>query len=267
MIPRVQCETLPSNPVAIAVAQVRFPALPLFAERQHIAPLAESLLGRYPLWSEERVLNLLVTDKGVDQQQGDAQYRFSTPDYSWSVLFGADQIALECRGPAYPGITEFSQRFCEVTRNLQALLPVHGQTRFGFRFVNEIRIEGGGEYSFWRRALNQEVLGFDAASEFEGVVQNTISELSVARPDGVFRLRRGFIPAGSTVPPRPGTQHSQALGPFYLIDLDYFNEQFQPFDPNFEPRLTAYNDFIYQVFRWIIDGDGTLLTAFRRPRQ
>ncbi|TAM61808.1 TIGR04255 family protein [bacterium] len=266
MIPRAPCETLPNNPVAIALAQVRFPALPLFAERQHVAPFAESVLRRYPLWSEDRVVNLLVTDKGVAQQQGEPQYRFSTPDYSWSVVFGADQVALECRGPAYPGIVEFSERFCEVTRALQAHLPVHGQTRLGFRFINEIRIVGGNEYSFWRRVLNRNVLGYDAANEFEGVVQNTISELSVARNDGVFRIRRGFIPGGSTVPPRPGAP-SQPLGPFYLIDLDYFNEQYQDFNPNFEPRLRAYNDFIYQVFRWVTDGDGTLIAEFRRPRQ
>jgi uncharacterized protein (TIGR04255 family) len=263
MIAVTASESLPSNPIALVIAQLKFPLKSEVLERSRLSPFADIVNVDYPIYTEDHVVNMIVTDRGISPQQGEHLHRFTSPDKAWSAILGSEQLVLECRKGSYDGIDDFVGRFGTLVGALTAL-GVKQQVRLGFRFVNEIRTSAGTAYSYWRSKLNKEALGFDAAEKFGGDVQSTIAEVTVLRPDGTFRLRRGFLPSGSTVA-ASAIAGPQSISPFYLIDMDYFNEQVIDIKGDVAERLRAYNIFMHSTFRWLI-GEGELLDSFRKAK-
>lgn len=259
MIPNYTCERLANSPLAAVVAQVRFAPFPVL-DRARFSPFFDGAATDYPFFQEERGVNVVVdaSSGAMTTQEGAAAYRFTSPDTAWVVRLGADTMSLECRGRAYDGIADFKRRFSRLAHLLHQLLPKK-QLRFGFRFINEIRVPGGDRYDYWYEALNQDVLGYNAETEFEGTVATTISEVVAQRDDGTIRLRRGFL-HGSTIAslPAPGASIMPTpMEPFYLIDIDYYDEKVVEFNPDFGDRLSAYNAYMFRVFHWIV-GEGEL---------
>src|SRR5262249_52135906 len=140
MIPDRPREKLPNNPLVLVIAQLRFPPLPRFhiTDSQFYAPFAESIISAYPIMAQEQGVNVVVSEAGIQNQPGEHRLRFSTVDFGWSVFLGASQLALEARGEVYSSIEDFRDRFLVLTRAVQKL-GVEYQTRFGLRFVNELR--------------------------------------------------------------------------------------------------------------------------------
>ncbi len=261
MIPDYQCERLERSPLAAVIAQVRYSPFPTL-DRTRFAPFIDGVSSDYPFFSEDKTSAVVIDPSGAMRvQDGETLYRFTSADQLWSVSIGLTSMTLECRGQAYEGIEDFQRRFSRVAHLLQQLGPKK-QLRFGFRFVNEIRLEGGDEYQFWYEALNHDVLGYNAEHQFDGKVETTVSEVVVQRNDGTVRLRRGFL-SGTTVAPLP-TPHPMPIahGPFYMIDIDYYDERVADYDPDFGGRLRAYNAYLFRVFHWIV-GEGTLWQYLR----
>jgi uncharacterized protein (TIGR04255 family) len=264
MIPDYACERLWNSPIALVVAQVRFPPLSSFQERSKLTAFFDAVSSDYPHYSEDKALGIVLTDKGIRNQEGETSHRFTSSDFLWSVALGSESMGLECRRNGYKDISDFIARFSRISRLLEQLNPKK-QLRFGFRFVNEIRVNGADtDYAYWYSKLNPEVLGYNAAESFGGTVDSTISEVNVRRDDGTLRVRRGYLPHGSTVPAMmtPRGPMLPATGAFYLIDIDYFDESVVDFDPDFQARLRGYDALIYRVFHWIV-GDGELWSTLR----
>ncbi len=259
MIPDYTVERLWNDPLAWVIAQLRFPPLSSFQSRPSLNPFFDAIAVDYPHYSEERGVSLVLDDKGIRNQEGEKSLRFLSTDTLWAVTLGSESMSLECRRGGYEDIDNFISRFSRIARLLEQL-GLKKQTRIGFRFVNEIRpTTSDGDYEFWREQLNPEVIGYDAAKQFGGKVVSTVSEVNIGRDDGMLRVRRGFLPAGSTVPQMmtPRGLTPVLTGSFYLIDLDYFDDSPTDFTPDVHERLRSYNHFMYRVFRWII-GDGPL---------
>ena len=255
MIPNRPRQKLVASPLVLVVAQVRFPALTRFDldDRAWIAPFLDQIVDQYPVQRQERALKIVISDSGVQNELGEGQLRFSTPDLGWSVILGPEHLALEARGKAYDTVEDFCRRFGQLTLALAAL-GVQKQLRFGLRFINELHAPGGDEYAYWRATLNEQTLGFDAASELDATVYSTVAELAAVRADGIFRLRRGFFPAGSTVGPLPipTPEPKHESNGFYLIDMDYFKEEFTDFRTDLTDQIMAYDHFAWRVFCWIV---------------
>jgi hypothetical protein len=79
------------------------------------------------------------------------------------------------------------------------------------------------------------------------------------RSDGTLLMRHGYL-NGTTVTPVVGSKPKQ--GPFYLLDLDYFDETPADFNPRPLDRIILYNNFLYRLFRWCI-GEGALLAHLK----
>jgi len=256
-------DTLPSyervlfRPVhlELALAQVKFPPLARFDEEGYLTDFKDAMSGEYPLPAVEHALGLMVTSQGVSQAKGPMVYRFSTLDYGWSATLTADAISLESRN-AYTDINQFAARLSGILEKVRDTLRPRHQLRFGLRYVNEFRHEQRGEtYEGWAAlGLNPDLLGMGTRNVLGGTVQQTVSEIRTDRPDGSLVIRHGFLD-GTTVPPAAGRK--QKTGRFYLLDLDYFNEQPGDFDSRPLDRMIVYNDFLYRVFRWCV-GNGDL---------
>ncbi len=252
-LPSFERVLFPAAHLELALVQVKYPPLARFDDQGYLTDLREALAAEYPLPTVERALNVLVTPQGVSQSPGSLVHRFSTLDYAWSVTLTADAVSLECR--AYSEIRDFAARFCAILEKVRDTLKPRHQLRFGLRYVNEFRHPQGIAYEGWGvLGLNPELLGMGARNVFGGTVQQTVSEFRTNRSDGSLVIRHGFLD-GTTV--TPTAARKPKTGPFYLLDLDYFDEHAGAFDARPIDRTILYNEFLYRVFRWCV-GEGEL---------
>jgi uncharacterized protein (TIGR04255 family) len=228
---------------------VRFPLLFRFNERAFLASFQEAIQAEYPRVGQEQQVAFKVTGKGVEPS-GEALWRFSDRDGSWSAVLGEGGLTLESR--RYTSIDDFESRFEKLLAAAAEHLGVEERMRLGVRFINEMRFPGAAKLSDWAELLNPKFIGFGGGVEFlDGVVDRSFSEIQSVRGDGTLVIRHGLL-NGSTQEVR--AEHAGEQGPFYLLDLDYFDGREQTLDLSKTiTQLRAYNEAIYQFFRWALD--------------
>jgi uncharacterized protein (TIGR04255 family) len=253
-LPEYERVLLESPPLELSMCQLRFPPLTRFDEPGYLGAVQSDLLVDYPLASEGREMNIVVTAEGVSQAPAGRQLRFSSIDRRWTVILTKDFVALETR--QYTSIEDFSQRFRAVVELVTGHFQILHQLRFGLRYINELRHPTGTTLESWRRLLNEEIFGARLEDLLDATAEQTIEEARLLRADGTMLIRHGFL-TGTTVLPDP-TASVPKSGPFYLLDLDYYDEQPRTFELN-EPieKMRTFNDTMYRLFRWVI-GDGDL---------
>src|SRR5690348_5771650 len=123
MIPDYPIDRLWNSPLAWVVSQLRFPPLSSFQERSKLTPFFEAVSGDYPYYSEERGMNLVLSDKGISNQEGEKSHRFLSADFLWAVALAPESLSLECRRGGYSDIADFTARFSRIARLLEQLGP------------------------------------------------------------------------------------------------------------------------------------------------
>lgn len=256
-LPDYPLERFADEALELCLVQVRYPQNPRYENPQHIQRFQESLSEEYPLPATEQSLNVVVTPQGASQVLGGALRRYTSIDQAWSVVFAPEFVSLEARH--YTDIEEFSERFAWVLGQfVREFQPKH-RIRFGLRYVNEFRFPQYQAYADWKGALRGDALGLDAAELLGGTVEQTVHELRTRLSDGYVLVRHGYL-SGSTVTPLGNAPPK--TGPFYLLDLDYYNEQPTSFTIRVEDRMKTYNRALYRTFRWFV-GDGQLYRLLR----
>jgi uncharacterized protein (TIGR04255 family) len=240
-------------PLRLVVGQIRFPALFRFAEKPFLAPFQGAIQRDYPRAAQENQVALRFSGKGMEQA-GESLWRFSDREGNWSAVLGETALTLESR--RYTTVTDFLERFERLLRAAREHLGIEERLRLGFRFINEIRDPGATKLTDFSQLLNARFVGFGGAAELlDGEVDQAFHDIRSRRPDGVFVIRHGLL-SGTTVEPRSGDPPLDR-GPFYLIDLDYFDEREGPLDVAATlDQMRLYNETIYQFFRWALDHGG-----------
>ncbi len=242
----------------LCLTQVKYPPVQRFTDDHYMLGIREALAGEYPLVGTEQGMNIVITPQGVNQTPGASMLRFTSIDSHWSVVLASDFVTLETRH--YTTSNELSTRFANVLRSVATHFHPRHQLRFGLRYINEFRHPHGDSYKAWTRLLNSDLLGLGARGVLDGRVEQSIGEVLTRRDDGHLRVRHGFL-NGSTILPTP-TQPAKT-GPFYLLDLDYYDENPVKFDVETPiERMVRYHEFIHRVFRWSI-GHGELYQYLR----
>lgn len=249
------------SPLRLVVGQVRFPLLFRFNEKPFLAPFQEAIQPEYPRAAPEQQIALKVTPKGVEQG-GETLWRFSDRTGRWSVVLGEGALTLETR--EYTAIDDFTRRFEALLTAAVNHLGIGDRVRLGFRFVNEFRETGANKLSDWALLLNPAFVGFAGADLLEGAVEQAFSEIQSKRADGTVVLRHGLL-TGTAVEPLP-TEPPMVRGRFYLLDIDYFDEREGPLEvTSATAQLRTYNEKIYQLFRWSLDGGQLYARLEPRP--
>lgn len=242
--------------LAQVVCQVRFSPVLRIRQEEAIVDFQEAIRERYPRYTRQEGMNLLIGPGGVQEQQaGPALHRFQDTDGAFSVVLAPDFVALETA--SYADIEDFSERLTWVTGLVDEHFKPAEITRVGLRFINELRVPGAE----LRGVVNSALLGPAGTDELAGAVRAFQQLLELEGPDdGRMLLRHGTFPdGGTTVEPRPGAEPkpdpTQAR-PFYLLDLDAFREEQVSFHvEGIDARLRVFNDQIRSVFAWAIDED------------
>jgi uncharacterized protein (TIGR04255 family) len=239
------------SPLRLVIGQVRFPALFRFSEKPFLAAFQKAIQPQYPRAAQENQIAVKFSaGKGVEPM-GETLWRFNDREGAWSVVLGEGALTLESR--RYTSVNDFLARFEVLLRAASEHLGIEERLRLGFRFINEIRATGANKLTDFAPLLNPKFVGFGGAPELlEGDVEQAFHDIRSRRPNGFFVIRHGLL-TGTTVQPRAGDPPPES-GPFYMIDLDYFDERETSLDINATiEQMRVYNEEMYQFFRWALD--------------
>jgi uncharacterized protein (TIGR04255 family) len=240
------------SPLVLVVGQVRFSALPGFADGSNVAAFDKRIREMYPKRDRiEQISFSLSPAHGVEHQSGPMLWKFSTVDNAWSVVLAESALTLEVRG--YTSVTEFLDRFATVLDCLIEELDPGLQTRVGLRYIDEFRYRSASTVEEWAVLICPEILGFATAADDlfgSSTVQHTRQQLEVNMPNGTLMIRHGLL-SGTSV--EPIAEEAQSQGAFYLLDMDYYDGRTQPLDREVViATLRSYNDTMYRFFRWVM---------------
>lgn len=266
-LPRPGPFSMERPPLAVAIAQARFP---LIARLQTLAGIAAF---------QERVADFLPYMEQVHQQQvlfsvgplGSAAppateqtsaWKF-TNDAGWILSVEPGSATLSV-GTGYTTGVDFAQ---EWTRILEVLASDAGGVsrcdRTGVRYIDVIEISPDAQTQ-WLNWLQPQLTGMLGATIFsEGTTLRTyvtqshlVSTVHEPHPlQGAFRY--GFLPQGTQIAFQPLSAPLQLLNTAFLIDTDLFIEGHQPF---IVERLVEEFDHLHQqqdeFFLWTLTGEG-----------
>jgi len=246
---------LRQDQLAQVFCQVRFSTILRLAERDSVIPFQEAIRERYPLYSEQQALNLLVTPAGMAQQPGQGvQYRFTSADREHTVFLATDFVGLESR--RYHDIDDFIARLMPLIESVCSEYSPGAMTRLGLRFINEIRLSASDPAATMIQAMNPELLGPAGDGRLTDVLRSAQQLLQLSSDSETIVIRHGLHrEGGSTVDPPPGgPAPDPPPEPFYLLDLDAFREEPVPFTTDgVESRVREFNEQIRSFFAWAVN--------------
>lgn len=249
-LPRYERVLFGKSPLRLVIGQVRFPLLFRFNEKPFLAPFQEAIQPDYPRVAQEHQVAVKFSDKGVEPA-GETLWRFNDREGAWSAVLGEGALTLESR--KYTSIDDFAGRFEKLLNAATKHLGIEERTRLGLRFINEMRSPSATKLSDWAELLNPKFIGYGGAAELlDGTIEHAFSEIQSKRADGTLAIRHGLL-TGTTVEPRASDRQVEQ-GPFYLLDLDYFDGAEGDLDiAGMLAQVRSYNESIYQFFRWALD--------------
>ena len=254
-LPQYEPERLSNDPLALVVAQVRFPpVLSIQTDRKALARFQDLIRDRYPYVYVGQQLDLEVGPQGIEQQQASGRiYQFADADREWAAALAVDSVTLEARH--YTNYEDFSQRITSLIAAVKEVYRVTERVRLGLRYINEIRHPDATTVTDWEPLLRHELLGLAASREIAPLLESTVQELRLNLQNGGLTIRHGHVPRGTTVAPLPGEQPQDA-GSFYLLDFDTFDEGRRDLDDHtLDELLRSYNHTMFQLFRWLVQDE------------
>ncbi len=237
------------NPLVEVICQLRFPSILRIASEAP-ASFQESIRSRYPLFREERSVNLVpgvpeeiakVIQSEAQQTTSALRYSFSSEDEKWQAHLTRDFLALTT--PEYRRWEEFEGHLTEL---IQALLENYSPgfySRIGLRYRDVIRRSELGLADWeWKDLLKPEIAGELGSSLVCKAVEVVKRELVLRLPEGgKLKVRHALVtPNGETV--------TEAQ---FLIDADFFIDSRTETNDAFG-HLKRFNREAGHFFRWCI---------------
>lgn len=235
-------------PLARVFAQARIPGMLTMqgSERERAFEAITAELGTdYPV--SERLEELQVdpaASAGSNVRTGHL-WRLRSGDDRWQVTVGETFVTLDVQ--KYRDRDEFIER-------LSAVLDVYGRVsgapyteRLGVRYVN--RLDDQADLLRIDQLMRPEAVGGLAVPRDERVVLARMLCESVYVVDTHLLLARwGLLPPGAVVDPViPPAEFSS-----WIIDLDSFTEERQPWGPGLADTARTLATTAYRYFRWVV---------------
>lgn len=250
-LPQPEPERLKKSPLALAVAQVQFPAiLSIQTDDARLARFQDEIRDKYPYLFLGQQFGFSVGPQGVEQQQVAAKvYQFADASRDWSVTLTTNSIALEARN--YTHYEDFSERVLRIVDAASKVYRIDFRERLGLRYVNEIRHPNVSTPADWASLINPELLGPLANKGLSSLIDFSYQEAGLQLSNGRLTLRHGHFAQGTTVAPPPGAMPQEQDDPFYLLDFDAFDEQGRDLDRHtLEELFRSYNHTMFQLLHW-----------------
>ncbi|NGM23547.1 TIGR04255 family protein [Roseomonas stagni] len=237
---------LTTAPLALAIAQVRFPPILALDKAEAVADFQEAIRADYPDLRKEEVHELAVTPGGMQVSKA-IVWKFTDGGDGWHVALTTSFVALETR--AYSSRSDFLTRFDKVVRAAAATFKPTYADRLGLRYVNRL---SNGALGRLGALVRPEVVGAAVATPFAERIRLNMTETQLDLDAGVGQmlLRHGLLPPQATYDPAalPPTET-----PSWVLDIDTYRAERADFNGDGLARA-AWNlaDNAYRMFRWIV---------------
>jgi len=223
-----------SNDLRLVLCQVRFPILLRFDEPAFQAKVQDALRADYPRMHQEQQVAVTVGPGGLVSTPAGVQWRYEDLQAEWSVVLQGNSAGLETK--KYRVFEDFAARLAPLLRVLTEL-GVTVCERLGLRYINEFRHEAAQLPQDWKSLLHEDLLGIAGGDLWSGQIVHAIQEIRTKRSDGSFVVRHGYV------------NPDDGRGSYYLLDLDYFDEEPRSFDEGgILSRLDDYHEEISKAF-------------------
>ncbi len=240
-----------NNPLQTVVWQLRFPTVWAAEEPAFAARLQRALGDEYPR-AEPRASQINIqVGEGIAAGPGEpAPWIFRDDTGEWVVAVQRTFLSLETTN--YTRFEDFEGRLMRLLAAAEGELGLRYVSRLGLRYVDRIRHEELQSPADSPRFLNPELLGLVAGQEIAPYVLDAMQQIRLALPPGQLMIRHGYL---GQVDPE---------GPSYLIDIDAFSDEDQPYDRQACIDITrAFKRHCWNFFRQSISDE---LAAYLEPR-
>jgi uncharacterized protein (TIGR04255 family) len=259
--------SLARPPLVQALVDLRFPVQANLASMAGIAPIQQHLSDLFPYMKQQQQqsVSLLLGPGGptATETQSTPSWSFDD-DNGWSLTLTPSNAVLSI-GSKYSEFGEFSKRFEVLLEVLAEYAYIPRADRLGVRYINVAEVPPDDERS-WCRWFRPELTGWagselisDSTRLVTSLAQTQLAappvgELSGPPVDVQAIIRHGLIPANTIV---PGAVPIQPQRPAYIIDIDFFVDAPQSFDPKELTRqVTLFHEQIDRFFFWAITDEG-----------
>jgi uncharacterized protein (TIGR04255 family) len=261
---------LKAPPLALAIAQVKYPLQARFSGIESMSPIQERLDEAFPeliAVTPQQITLPIPGAPGLTAElvQGDTSTKWQfSDDVGHRFTVGTDSATLEMDS-RYQDFDTFGERFRQGMQALEAGGRVKRCTRLGLRYVNIANIapQSSGDWTRWFRTEITGWVGLDVISpdsELMGSISQTqlrsapVGELVKLPSDVQAIIRHGWIPAGTAF---PGITIEAIPGSAYLLDTDLYLEHTQDFDADsISNQLSCLHSQIDRFFYWCLTGEG-----------
>lgn len=230
---------LGASPLRLALLQARTTPVLAFEQAAEVQRLVDALDGRWAVTDRQanREVTFQLGPGGVRQQAGvpETVWVLTAADGSTRAAVSTSSVAVESN--RYEQWERFHADATDVFGAVQRVAAPAKCTRLGLRYINELRDErAGGDPLRLAELLNPALIA--PALALQRLLVGSLAELRVADDDdAIFGLRHGLTAPG-----------------VYLLDLDAYREQAEPFDAEaLVARATAFHARIESVFAWALD--------------
>lgn len=243
------------TPLALAICQIRFPAMLNVTNPATVAAFQAVIEDDYPMATPVAQFGVAVSLQagqlaGMQSQQPAVVWRFSDTNDDWTLVLGTDFVSLETRD--YESFEDFLERLGRILDALTSAVQPRFYTRIGLRYINELR----PGHQDWATVVRHELLGPMVIPELADRHLRWAQQILLEGPNGEkLHIQQGVIPSGTTVQPR-SNEEEPGEEPFYLLDLDAYQEFSRPLPKmstsGIAEHVRAAHETISEFFRWAI---------------
>lgn len=228
------------NPLKIVVAQVRFDAVHQLDTPDVHAAIQAELAERFPRSLPQlQEITFTLTPQGPSTQQVEqTAVRFGDEAARVTIAIGPEMASFETI--YYEGW----EAFRDDVRMVLDLVGRHGSvgtvTRFGLRYVDEIRVGGVNTITDWEELLEESLLGTADGLARDPRLLRSLQRVTIGVGEDVINVGHGFTQQ---------VDDDGQLASIYLIDTDLSTSVRQPWDvERIMERADRYHDWGTNVF-------------------
>jgi len=236
---------LPQAPLAVVLAQIRFPPIFMIEKGEFIASFQEAIRDDYPLSNESRRGGILLGPGGLSLPAQEAKsWQFSDSSAQWRVTLAANFVSLETRH--YTSRSDFLERLRVVAVAVEVTIKPKMIDRLGIRYIDQVR---GQPFRDLKKIIREPILGV-LASEFAGTIEHSLTETSFSVEAAKIVARWGLLPPNATIDPGILEAIDE---PSWLLDLDMYREEHAPFEiASMIDSFDVFAQRLYTIFRWAV---------------
>jgi uncharacterized protein (TIGR04255 family) len=239
---------LPRAPLAMALAQVRFPLSPELIDEDHLGRLRDRLKADYPILREDKTVGFLVSAGGISEgPPAERLVRFNDKTETWQLSVGQNFIALNTS--TYNTRDDFCTRFEEGVAVAADIASPLVFDRIGIRYINRFTGEDLAELD---SLVTEPFLGLTSLDLAPAQLVQSFTQTILHLDVGTIGARWGLLPAGAILDPAL----TPVDAPSWILDVDVFQEQKGDFvAAEIGRRVRQYADIAYRFFRVVATDD------------